>query len=205
MKKLAIIGAGLLGKLIFHHASENYTLVGFYDDNATGENIIGKTENILTDYENGKFDEIIIGIGYAQMDSRVRVFELFKGKIPFANVIHSSAYVDKSVKLGEGIFILPRCVIDMESELGDNVLCNTGCVIAHHSKIDNHCFLGPSVSIAGLVDIKPACFIGVGSTIKNSITIGQRSIVGAGSVVIKDIEEYTVSVGVPSKVIKKLV
>lgn len=203
MKKLAIIGSSLLGKLIAYHAENDFEVVGYYDDFTNGENILGKTENILKDFENKKFDYLIIGIGYVQMKARVELFNRYKNKIPFANVIHSSSYIDKSVKLGEGLFILPGCTIDMECELGDNVLCNTGCTIAHHTKINSHCFLGPSVSIAGLVNVNLACFIGVGSTLKDSITIGQYSIIGAGSVVIKDVEERTVSVGVPAKVIKK--
>ena len=204
MKKLAIIGSSLLGKLITYHAENDFEVVGYYDDFTSGKNVLGKTENILKDFENKKFDCLIIGIGYAQMKARVELFNRYKNKIPFANVIHSSSYIDKSVKLGEGIFILPGCTIDMECELGDNVLCNTGCTIAHHTTINSHCFLGPSVSIAGLVNVNMACFIGVGSTLKDSITIGQYSIIGAGSVVIKDIEERTVSVGVPAKVIKKI-
>jgi len=204
MKKLAIIGSGLLGKLICYHASANFNVVGYYDDFTAGENILGKTDSILKDFENKKFDALIIGIGYAQMQARVSLFTKFKNKIPFANIIHASSYIDKSTTLGEGIVILPGCTIDMECEIGDNVLCNTGCTIAHHSIIGNHCFLAPSVSIAGLVHVNRACFIGVGATLKDSINIGEYSIIGAGSVVIKNVEEKTISVGVPAKVIKNI-
>jgi acetyltransferase-like isoleucine patch superfamily enzyme len=36
------------------------------------------------------------------------------------------------------------------------------------------------------------------------VTIGNGSVVGAGSVVTKDVEEYSVVVGNPARVVKKL-
>jgi sugar O-acyltransferase (sialic acid O-acetyltransferase NeuD family) len=204
MKKLAIIGAGLLGKLIRHHAEKKYSVVGFYDDFSSDNGLLGKINDVQLDYSQGNFDVIIIGIGYSQMEARITIFNSFKDKIPFANIIHPSAFIDESVKIGEGVVILPGCIIDMECIIGDNVLLNTGCVIAHHSTINNHCFLGPAVSIAGLVNVLSGSFIGVGSTIKDSVTIGERCILGAGTVVIKNIESKTISVGVPSKIINRI-
>jgi sugar O-acyltransferase (sialic acid O-acetyltransferase NeuD family) len=207
--RIAIIGAAELGKLIAAHApgEMDVTVIGYYDDNNSAGYfndlpILGKTDAILKDFHSGLFDSIMIGIGYNHMNARAKLFEQFKGIIPFANIIHSSSYVDKSCKLGEGIFILPGVVLDYEVEIGDNVLLNTGTIVAHHSKIGTHSFIAPGVKIAGLVRVGSKCFIGIGSNLKDSIEIGDFSIIGAGSLVLKNIENNSVYMGAPAKFIR---
>src|SRR6476660_8408793 len=131
--RLAILGAGELGKLIAHHAQTDsgFEVIGFYDDfiietSFNSFPVLGNSSRILTDFGNGKFDRLFIGIGYSHMNSRAKYLSTFKGKIPFANIIHSSSYIDASCKLGEGIFILPRVTLDFGVEIRDNVLINTG-------------------------------------------------------------------------------
>lgn len=48
--------------------------------------------------------------------------------------------------------------------------------------------------------------MGLGSKaiILPGVTIGRNSVVGAGAVVTKDIPPYSIAVGVPAKVIKKI-
>jgi len=167
-----------------------------------GFKILGKCDQILKDYNIGLFDFIVIAIGYYRMEARAHYYKIFKDKIPFANIIHPSSYVDGSCKLGEGICIMPGCTLDFETEIEDNVLLNTGVTVAHHSKIKKNSFLGPAVRIAGYVEIGQECFLGIGCTIIDCLKIADNSIIGAGAVVIKDTPNNSVSVGVPSKVIK---
>lgn len=207
--KIAIIGAAELGRLIALHATNDtsYQIAGYYDDYSTSTAfndypVLGKTESISRDYQAKLFDALIIGIGYNQMKSRAAIFEQFKGKIPFCNIIHSSSYIDKTCTLGEGIFILPGVTLDLDVELGDNVLLNTGTIIAHHTKIGKHSFVAPGVNIAGLVNVGEQCFIGIGATIVDCLTIADSSVIGAGALVLKNTEENSVSVGAPAKAIK---
>lgn len=208
-KKLAIIGAATFGDLIAHHAvtDAGYSIAGYYDDFSTktefnGNPILGKCDRILEDYRQKVFDSLIIGIGYTHMPARVKYYEMFKGVIPFANVIHSSSYIDPSCKLGEGIYIFPGNILDSHVEIGDNVIIANASTISHHSKIMNHTIVSAAVSIAGMVTVNECCFIGIGATIIDCITVGKGSVVGAGSVVIKNTEADSVSVGVPAKAIK---
>jgi sugar O-acyltransferase (sialic acid O-acetyltransferase NeuD family) len=207
--RIAIIGAGELGKAVVYHAvnDSGYEIVGFYDDfneaaDFDGYPLLGKPAAIIDDFGGGRFDNIFIAIGYAQMSARTRCYRQFAGKVPMANIIHSSSYVDSSCTIGEGVFIFPGCTLDFEAQLGDNVLLNTGVTIAHHSRVAANTFVAPGVTVAGLVDIGESCFIGVGSTILDCLKIGHNSTVGGGAVVIKDTRENSVSVGVPAWEIK---
>lgn len=58
------------------------------------------------------------------------------------------------------------------------------------------------------VHVKPTeigedCWIGIGVKIFSGVHIGKHCIIGANSVVITDIEDYSVAVGSPARVIKK--
>lgn len=61
-----------------------------------------------------------------------------------------------------------------------------------------------TTSIPGKIIVKKGAWIGAGVIILPNVTIGKYAIVGAGAVVTKDVPPYTVAVGVPAKVVKKL-
>jgi sugar O-acyltransferase (sialic acid O-acetyltransferase NeuD family) len=204
--KLAVIGAGELGKLVAHHAinDSKFEIAGYYDDfkkedNFNGFPVLGKINDAFSDFNSRNFDKIFIAIGYAQMAARELCYKKFKTHIPLANIIHSSSYIDFSCKIGEGVFILPGCTLDFGVEIADNVLLNTGVTIAHHTKIGNSTFIAPAVQLAGLITIEENCFIGIGATIKDCLTVGKNSIIGAGAVVIKNTSKNSTSIGVPAK------
>jgi sugar O-acyltransferase (sialic acid O-acetyltransferase NeuD family) len=208
--RLAIIGSSDLGQLIAHHAAFNcgFQVMGYYDDfnkNSINEDslpILGVVEQIESDYKLGKFDCLMVAIGYRYMDFRESIFERFKGKIPFARVIHPSTNMDVSTKIGEGCFILPGCVLDRNVVLHENVLLNTACVIAHDSEVKAHSFLSPAVKIAGFTVISKKCIIGINATIIDNIIISEGVQIGGGTVVVKNLEERGLYVGVPARKVK---
>lgn len=205
MEKLAIIGASDLGELIAHHiiATQAFSFVGFYDNHKTKVSFgdfLGKTENIEKDFSSGKFDCILIGIGYANFFYRKHFFDFCNAlNIPLPIFKHPTSYVDASAKLGKGVVILPGCVVDRNVELEDNVFLNLSCTIAHDSKIGTHSFLSPAVNVAGYVKVGEQNFIGVGSTIINNLNIVAGSVIGAGAVVVKHVTEKGTYFGNPAK------
>jgi acetyltransferase-like isoleucine patch superfamily enzyme len=54
------------------------------------------------------------------------------------------------------------------------------------------------------VVIGDSSWIGFGSVVLPGVTIGRHVVVGANSVVTSDLPDYSVDVGVPARVIKKL-
>jgi sugar O-acyltransferase (sialic acid O-acetyltransferase NeuD family) len=210
MKKLAIIGSGDLGQLMAHHATDSgFEVIGYYDDFQVEGSyikekiILGNTNKIANDYANAIFDEIIIAIGYKHLVFKEQLFDkIIKIGIPLANIIHSSAYIDKSVVLGKGIFILPNCTLDSGVRLGNCVLLNTGVVIAHDSYVDNFSFLAPAVAMAGYILVGKRCFLGINTTVIDNIQITDDTQTGGGSVITKNITEKGLYVGVPARKIR---
>lgn len=210
MKKLAIIGSGDLGQLMAYHAVDSaFEVVGYYDDFQQAGSyikekiILGNLNKIEIDYKNAIFDQIIIAIGYKHLAFKEQLFDrITKLGIPLANIIHSSAYIDKSVVVGTGIFILPHCTLDAGVRLGNCVLLNTGVVIAHDSVVDDFSFLAPAVAMAGYILVGKRCFLGINTTVIDNIKITDDTQTGGGCVITKNITEKGLYVGVPAQKIR---
>lgn len=212
MKRLAIIGSGDLGQQIAYHAQTDghYDVVAFFDDFQTpgtlrhGIPVAGGVEQVLEHYRDGKFDALMIGIGYKHIGLRQTLYDRFSTDIPFGSVIHTSSYVDKSCTLGSGVMIYPGCMLDMNVVIGDNVLLNIGCVIAHDTTIGTGSFLSPAVKVAGFVDVGPSVILGIGTTVIDNVAIVSGVRTGGGAVVTADLESPGLYVGIPAKFIKHL-
>ncbi|MFT6849648.1 MAG: sugar O-acyltransferase (sialic acid O-acetyltransferase NeuD family) [Sphingobacteriales bacterium] len=210
MKILGIIGAGHLGLQIAHFAINDghYKQVVFFDDFATsteieGHKILGKLAKIPDSFKSNKFDELFIGIGYKHMNFRSEVYDIFKGKIPFGKIIHSSCWVDKTAIIEDGVIIYPNSTIDARVKVGQNVLVNLGSTISHDSEIGSHSFLSPQVAIAGFCSIGDKSILGINCTVIDNVKIIGCTQIGGGSVVIKNIESTGTYVGNPARKLKK--
>lgn len=204
MSRIAIIGSGDLGIQIRKLVVEtDNTFVGFFDDYQTdGELIIGKTSEIVKCYNEGLFDEILIGIGYKHMWFRSKLYGDLNGLVPFATLIHPSSYVDINAQIGPGTIIYPGCTIDSGVTLSGNNLLNVGVVLAHDTEIGSNTFISPSVAIAGFVKIGSACIIGLNASIIDNLCIESGTQIGAGTVVIRSIDKPGLYVGNPAKFVR---
>ena len=52
--------------------------------------------------------------------------------------------------------------------------------------------------------IETGCLIGIGATVLDGVRVGAGSIIGAGSVVTKDVQERSLVVGIPGRVVKQI-
>jgi len=210
MKKLAVIGSGDLGKQIVQLAleSNDYIITGFFDDFETNGNlvhgypILGNTESIQKQFEDGTFDELLIGIGYKHMEIRQQLFERFRQHIPFGKIVHSSCVIHHSVSIGSGAIVYSGTHIDMGASIGENCLIYNGCIIAHDTQIYPHSVLSPGVKIAGFSRIESLVNLGIGTIISDNVKIVSGTKTGAGAVVVNDIHEAGLYVGIPAKKIK---
>jgi sugar O-acyltransferase (sialic acid O-acetyltransferase NeuD family) len=129
--------------------------------------------------------------------------ELKKLGLEPVDLISRSAILDGVDGIGEGLQMMPGAVVHKFSSLGNQCIVNT------NSTIDHECILGDGVhvmgsaSIAGLVTIGDFATIGTNATILPNLRVGKGAYVGAGAVVTKDVEDFSVVLGVPARVVKK--
>jgi len=210
MDRIAVIGAGLLGQQIAHHikSDQGYEIIGFFDDyveeltNQEYGPILGKIKEVRQLFEDGAYDQVIVGIGYKHFDFRWSCFEKLRNVVPFLTFIHSSCVVDRTSRIGEGSFLMAGTIIDDHVSIGENVFLQVGCSISHHSTVGENCFFGPNVTLAGCVSVERDCFLGVGSILIDSVNVTSKVQTGGGTVVINNIDEQGVYVGAPAHKIK---
>ncbi len=126
---------------------------------------------------------------------------------------------------GNNLYIEPPFFCDYGYNIicGDNVFFNVNCVILDENKvvIGSNVLFGPGVQlytashpleskmrrthkVSKPITIGDDCWIGGNAIVCPGVTIGIGCVIGAGSVVTKDIPDYSLAVGNPARVIKKL-
>ena len=139
-----------------------------------------------------------IGIGY----QRRALFLEWKNKgYNFANVIHPSAILARTVELSEGVQVMAGAVIQPGVRIGRNTIVNTRASLDHDCIIGDHVHLAPGVTLSGGVIIAEEVHIGTGATIIQGVKIGANSIIAAGSVIVSDIPPNSSVRGNPGRVI----
>ena len=111
----------------------------------------------------------------------------------------------KKISIGKNCNINNRAFIEAYYApviIEDNVTIAGSVMISSHDGSFMN-VLGKEM-IAKQITLKKQCFIGNNAIILPGITVNEKAIVGAGAVVTKDVEERTIVVGVPAKVIKKI-
>lgn len=120
------------------------------------------------------------------------------GLLPLS-VVHSQAFTDASVRVGQGAQILTRSVVNCYCDLGTDVIVNTAASVDHECRLGNGVHIMGGAVVAGRVTIGDFASIGTNATILPDLVVGEGAVVGAGAVVTKDVEPYNVVVGVPAR------
>jgi sugar O-acyltransferase (sialic acid O-acetyltransferase NeuD family) len=178
----------------------------FYDDRwpmrrgCAGFDIGGNSDAIREQLSAGwpAETELIVAIG-ENVVRMMRSREFSNAGARLATVVHPSAVVSQSARLGPGTVVLAHAVINPSAAIGASCIVNTGAVIDHGVTIGDGVHLCPGVAIAGDVSVGDMAFVGIGSCVIQGIQIGSRAIIGAGSVVIRDVEPGSVVVGNPAR------
>ena len=114
-------------------------------------------------------------------------------------VVHPSAHVDPSAKLGRGTVVFAGAVIQPDAVIGDHVIVNTGATVDHDCVVGDYAHLAPGVHLAGSVHVGEGAFLGIGSVVSPGVRIGRWATLGAGAVAIRDLADGAVAVGVPAR------
>lgn len=152
------------------------------------------------DIKNEKSIPMAFGVGSNTI--RAILFEKVKqNKFEIVTLIHPSAIISPSAKIGIGVVVMPNVVINAKATIGNGVILNSGCVVEHECVIESFVHISPNAALAGAVRVGEFTHVGIGSNVIQGISIGQNTIIGGGSVVIRNIENNQKVAGVPAKAI----
>ncbi len=164
-----IIGTGGMCKLVLDIV-ENYkriTIVGIADNDPAKHGTFVHGYKVICDVngiQNIKgVEAVIIAVGENKV--REEYFNKLSGNYSMISLIHPTASLHPSLKIGRGCIICRNVVIGPDVEIGDNTIMNMGTVVGHSTTIGNHCFIGLGVNLAGRNKIKDYVHLDVGCTI----------------------------------------
>lgn len=115
-------------------------------------------------------------------------------------------------KVGKDVYVGANVFVDMNHanliEIGDHThITNRTVIFCHMHDLSNY-FEGDDYSELpykyAKVVIGKGCSTGTDTVIMPGVTIGDGAIIGAGSLVTKDIPAWSIAVGRPAKVIRKI-
>jgi acetyltransferase-like isoleucine patch superfamily enzyme len=215
IKKIAFLGAGqgLIQVLDIIYSTGQFIPYAIYDDAPEKQgikiaNILVKGpvnfDAIINDFKNGEFD-VIVNVVSTSIGFRKKSFEILSNAgVPFANLIHPTAYVGFNNVIGTGNIILTHVSIGPCTEIGNNNFISSKCNIEHHNVLGNHCTFGPGVMTSGIVRIGDQTKFGTGIFIEPKISIGKRSIIASGCIINKDVPDDVVAYNHGLKLLTKL-
>ena len=204
--EIIIVGAGNYAKEVYSwaldcgRAGTLGRVKGFLDDRAhaldgfdCAAGIIGTVET----YEPKPSDRFICAIGESAV--RKKYAELLKAKgAKFASLIHPTAIVGQSVRMGEGAILAPYSVLTAALEIGCFVNIGLYSACSHHNRIGDWCQISGHCSLPGRVVLEEGVFLACGVVLVPGVRIGAWSFIGAGSVVLKRVPPRTKMFGVPA-------
>ena len=151
MKSLLIIGAGGHGKVVAEVAEAcGYERIAFLDDNsseAVGK--IGELNRFSADYEDA-----FVGIGNNELRGKLLAEAECAGYgIPV--LVHNTAYVSKTAKIGKGTVVEPNAVVNAYSEIGEGCIISVGSVVDHNTVISRCCHINAGAIVKAGAALEP--------------------------------------------------
>lgn len=119
-------------------------------------------------------------------------------------VIHPTAIVSRAATIGGGSLVGPGAIVNAGAVLGVNVIVNTGAIVEHDCHVGDHVHIATGAKLSSTMRVGSLAHIGVGASVRQRLTIGEGAVVGAGAVVVKDVDPWTVVVGVPAQVLQRV-
>lgn len=202
MKKLVIVGTGILGEVVcayFRRAGE-YQVVAFAADRVYAERTPSVLEIPVVDFAelpsrfSPQVHEVFVAVGFRELNrTRARFFGQAKSMgYTCATYVHENVVRWPETTFGENVFVFEDNTIQPFASIGDDTILWSGNHIGHHSKIGAHCFITSHVVVSGNCSVGEYSFLGVNSTLRDGIHVGARNIIGPGSLILKDTEDAQV-------------
>jgi len=197
-------GAGAITIMETLSLGNTYRVVCFVDDNPSnigdlfGIPVLHSSELPMLREKN------ILCIATEIMQGRIRlkIKEQVEGiGFQLINVIHPSAQISPSVKMGVGNYIKAGAVIETNTEIGDCCIIDNGAILAHDNKIESGCHIAPGAVFGSSIVLGFCSVVGIGASISTNVKIGRKCIVSVGTSVTNNIDENSVIEGVPGKII----
>jgi sugar O-acyltransferase (sialic acid O-acetyltransferase NeuD family) len=156
----------------------------------------GLAERLATE-PGGERTLVVLGFG-GPVTRRRSVAELLGRSVSWATVIHPTAWVAPSARLGPGTVVLARAVVNTGATVGAQAIVNSGAIVEHDVVLGDFAHVAPGATIGGGARIGEDVFVGLNATVRDHVRVGHRVVVGMGAAVVADLPDDVTVTGVPA-------
>lgn len=208
MNHLVIIGAGGMGREVYHLATEcsgygtQFDIKGFLDDNP---NALSGFEfpyppiiSSIKDYHVDSDDVFTCSVG--DVHTKVKLVEMIEsqgGK--FISLIHPDVQINKTARLGRGLLVFHHVHVGSEAIISNHVMLQSYAALGHDVVIGDYTRIDPKVSVVGGVKVGNRVTLHTMSVLNHKVTVGDDAVVGALSFVIRKVKQGITVFGNPAK------
>jgi sugar O-acyltransferase (sialic acid O-acetyltransferase NeuD family) len=191
-RRLLILGAGAHARAVADVALAcGWSSAGFVAEagaSLSAPGVVGSDDDLPRLVASHKFDGAVVGVGNAALARRPTLFARLRDvRIATPALVHPSAVVSPSARIGAGSVVFPQVAIGADVGVGDDVVVYSGSVVEHDSRIGDHAYLAPGVILCGNVRVETGAFLGAGAIVVPGVVIGAGASVPAGARVTSDV------------------
>lgn len=206
-RPLVVFGASGHGKVVADAAAAaGFSVIGHIDDVApTGNPVAGRPrlgDRAILPALAERYAGLALAIGIGDNHERPRIAGALAVLVPsvsFPAVVHPAATLAQGLRLGQGVVILARAVINPDAELDDFALVNTGAIVEHDCRVGRAASLAPAAAMGGASTLGAGAALMMGALLRHRVAVGEHTVVGMGSVVLSDLPPLVVAWGNPAR------
>ncbi len=204
---LTLVGAGAFAREVINWAADAANagraprLTGFLDQSAQaldGFPYDLAYRGTIEAYTPLAGEQLVMAIADPLAKQRL-VATLRERGATFASLIHPTAVVAGSARLGEGVVICPLSLVSADARVEDFAAINAMSSVGHDVRLGACSTLSAHVDLTGRVEVGECCFFGTGAKVLPGVKIGERSKIGAGTLIMRNVKPESVMYAAPAK------
>lgn len=184
-----------------------WDIAGFcndFDTEVDGYPVLGKIADIPQLLEKGYY----FAWGVHLIGRNVKTAQMYESlQIPddrWATIIHHTAFIDETVVLEPGVFVMYNAYIAPRTHIGKCTMIKANTNIGHDVNIGAISHIAMGSTIVSCVDIGYCSDVAVASTVLAHSKIGNYAMLGASSLLTNEIPNNQIFVGSPAKYLKEI-
>ena len=206
-QRILIVGAGGFGREVLQWARDTWPghagrIAGFLSsDDRVLDGFDGCPEIFghPDAYHPAPGDYLLLAIGVPYARRQVAESLLARGA-EFLTLVHSTAIVAASARIGAGAILCPYSIASDACRVGRFVILNYHTSLGHDASAGDFAVLSPYATLGGNAHIHEDVFLGLHASIGPGKTVGARSKVSANSCVLANAPADSIIFGVPGHI-----
>jgi acetyltransferase EpsM len=185
-------------------AGGSVALAGFLDDALVRNTIVAGVPvlGILDEWRALPADFVFYPALHKvkQMPGRSkRIRDLAIPEARWATVVHPTACIASDVKIGHGTFIASYTTLQPGARVGCFASIRAGANVGHDAVVEDFAYMGPNATLSGRAILREGAHLGPNAAVVDGMTVGRFAVVGLCSAVTKNVDDFSVCIGVPAR------